>query len=196
MQTMRAELPCCVENVCIETDPESSHLYAVGSRSHVMLIDGREDGKRMHVDSIKSLDKDCGKVLSIWKKNKQTLWVCYVPAGLYVEIGEGSYSPWLPLSLMLQLYFPPGVRSLQFNSHLLSIGTGAGHLYFYDIRARKYLNHDADCRCTSSQGKSQACSLTASPGWLVSGIFGACSYLATFIVKKKKKNTCAAIQLG
>lgn len=52
-----------------------------------------------------------------------------------------------------------GVRSLQFNEHLLSIGTGAGHLYFYDIRAAKFL---------SKPGSSELCSLHSSKGWLVS----------------------------
>lgn len=52
-----------------------------------------------------------------------------------------------------------GVRSLQFNEQLLSIGTGQGHLYFYDLRSRGFL---------MEKTRSQPCVLTASQGWLVS----------------------------
>ena len=51
-----------------------------------------------------------------------------------------------------------GVRSLAFNQQLLSIGTGAGHLYFYDMRAKDFI-------WSSSSSKPYA--LTASQGWLV-----------------------------
>ena len=51
-----------------------------------------------------------------------------------------------------------GVRSLQFNDHLLSIGTGAGHVYFYDVRAAKFITG-----CDSSK----PISLHSSHGWLV-----------------------------
>lgn len=54
-----------------------------------------------------------------------------------------------------------GVRSLEFNQQLLSIGTGAGHLYFYDMRKNDFLHDSSD---------SKPCALTASQGWLVSGI--------------------------
>lgn len=53
-----------------------------------------------------------------------------------------------------------GVRSLQFNQQILSIGTGAGHLYFYDMRCNEYLFDDSS--------SSKPCVLTASRGWLVS----------------------------
>ena len=52
-----------------------------------------------------------------------------------------------------------GVRSLQFNQQILSIGTGAGHLYFYDMRCNEYLYDNTF---------SKPCALTASQGWLVS----------------------------
>lgn len=52
-----------------------------------------------------------------------------------------------------------GVRSLEFNQQLLSIGTGAGHLYFFDMRTNEFL--------FDSSG-SKSCVLTASQGWLVS----------------------------
>lgn len=53
-----------------------------------------------------------------------------------------------------------GVRSLQFNQQILSIGTGAGHLYFYDMRSNAYVYDNSM--------KSKPCFLTASQGWLVS----------------------------
>ena len=73
------------------------------------------------------------------------------------------------LSLLLPTIFSlsAGVRSLQFNRHLLSTGTGGGHLYFYDLRAQKYLDHDFNCLYGRSFTKKDAHSLTASPGWLV-----------------------------
>lgn len=52
-----------------------------------------------------------------------------------------------------------GVRSLEFNQQLLSIGTGAGHLYFYDMRTNEFL---------LDSNSSKPCVLTASQGWLVS----------------------------
>jgi hypothetical protein len=51
-----------------------------------------------------------------------------------------------------------GVRSLEFNQQLLSIGTGAGHLYFYDMRTNGFLMDNT----------LKPCFLTASQGWLVS----------------------------
>lgn len=51
-----------------------------------------------------------------------------------------------------------GVRSLAFNQQLLSIGTGAGHLYFYDLRINHFI----------LDSTSKPCVLTASQGWLVS----------------------------
>lgn len=59
-----------------------------------------------------------------------------------------------------------GVRSLQFHKHLLSIGTGAGRLFFYDIRARKFLDKEAGCECHRPHARMGHCSLKASPGWL------------------------------
>ena len=51
-----------------------------------------------------------------------------------------------------------GVRSLNFNHELLSIGTGAGNLFFYDLRAGSFL---------SSPSSQQHHKLHTSPGWLV-----------------------------
>ena len=51
-----------------------------------------------------------------------------------------------------------GVRSLQFNEQLLSVGTGQGHLYFYDMRSKAFLLDSTN---------AHPCVLTASQGWLV-----------------------------
>ena len=48
----------CAENVCVELDNENTHLYAIGSRSHISFVDDRLSDK---VTSVRSLDKDCGK---------------------------------------------------------------------------------------------------------------------------------------
>ena len=54
-------MPYCVENVCMEADDTwNAHLYAVGSRSHVTLIDGRLPYRP--ASSFKSLDRDCGSL--------------------------------------------------------------------------------------------------------------------------------------
>ena len=54
-------MPYCVENVCMEADDTwNAHLYAVGSRSHVTLIDGRQPYRA--AGSLKSLDRDCGQL--------------------------------------------------------------------------------------------------------------------------------------
>jgi len=50
-----------------------------------------------------------------------------------------------------------GVRSLNFVDTLLTIGTGAGAIYFFDRRANKYL--EMNC--------SHPCSLNVGAGWLV-----------------------------
>lgn len=113
-QVGRTEMPYCVENVCMEADNMwNIHLYAVGSRSHVTLIDGRQPCRA--ASSFQSLDRDCG------------------------------------------------VRSLQFNSNVLSMGTGAGHLYFYDLRAGRYLDTEA---CSHGASSSRVCALKTSQGWL------------------------------
>jgi len=49
------------------------------------------------------------------------------------------------------------VRSLNFVDTLLTIGTGAGAIYFFDRRVNKYL--EMNC--------SHPCSLNIGPGWLV-----------------------------
>ena len=51
-------MPFCAENVCMEFDEESGHMYGVGSRSHVTFLDDRVPAST--VGSLKSLDPDCG----------------------------------------------------------------------------------------------------------------------------------------
>ena len=58
-QTVEVEMPFCAENVCIEFDEESGHMYGVGSRSHVTFLDDRVPAST--VGSLKSLDPDCGE---------------------------------------------------------------------------------------------------------------------------------------
>jgi WD repeat-containing protein 40A len=116
IQTVEVEMPFCAENVCIEFDEESGHMYGVGSRSHVTFLDDRVPAAT--VGSLKSLDPDCG------------------------------------------------IRSLKFHHNLLSIGTGAGHVYFYDMRTRHYLSGGGGTSCSSGQQKPAALSLTATGGWL------------------------------
>ncbi len=104
-------MPFCAENVCLEVDNNDTGLYAVGSRSHVTMIDSRTASSQVSTITIRSPDKDCG------------------------------------------------VRSIDFNSGLLSMGTGAGNLYFYDLRARSFLVED--------EIVYKKCVLHSTPGWLV-----------------------------
>ena len=53
-------MPFCAENVCLEFDEESGHMYGVGSRSHVTFLDDRVPDAT--VGSLKSLDTDCGEI--------------------------------------------------------------------------------------------------------------------------------------
>ena len=52
---------------------------------------------------------------------------------------------------------PTGVRSLSFRKDILTIGTGVGHMLFYDLRAEKYM----ECGC------SHPFTLDVGRGWLV-----------------------------
>jgi len=54
-------------------------------------------------------------------------------------------------------YWCAGVRSVNFVDTLLTIGTGAGAIYFFDRRVNKYL--EMNC--------GHPCSLNVGPGWLV-----------------------------
>ena len=52
-------MPYCSENVCLELHPDYN-LYAIGSRSHVSLIDGRLTNE--FINYIRSRDPDSGKI--------------------------------------------------------------------------------------------------------------------------------------
>lgn len=93
------------ENVCM-TLHEDRNLYAVGSQSHVTMLDPRSNGKQR---AIISKLRGCG------------------------------------------------IRSLKFNEDVLSIGTGSGIMYFFDIRASSYL--ELTCR--------HPCNLVMGSGWLL-----------------------------
>ncbi|KAK2165867.1 hypothetical protein NP493_1346g00011 [Ridgeia piscesae] len=93
------------ENVCMAVCPDKG-LYAVGSQSHVTLLDSRAP---KHVGCIVSKQRGCG------------------------------------------------IRSINFNHDMLTIGTGAATIYFYDMIAGKYL--ELNC--------GHPCSLTAGKGWLL-----------------------------
>lgn len=54
-----------------------------------------------------------------------------------------------------------GVRSLQFKDDMVSIGTGGGNIYFYDLRAARYLSTDG----TTTYRENLHC-LKTSNGWV------------------------------
>lgn len=53
------DLPYQQENICLSLEPANS-LYAVGSLSHVTLLDGRCPSKLLY--TVESIDKDAGKM--------------------------------------------------------------------------------------------------------------------------------------
>lgn len=91
-QKVSRKLPHSRENVCIAYDPQR-RVYAVGSQSHVSIIDSRSLRHTMSVES------------------KQ----------------KGS-----------------GVRSVGFNSNIVTIGTGGGSILFYDLMAGRYLDRNLE----------------------------------------------------
>ena len=66
-----------------------------------------------------------------------------------------------PINVIIIEFAYPGIRSVNFNNDILSIGTGNGAIYFYDLRGQKFL--DLDC--------GHAMSLNAGKGWLVCSFF-------------------------
>jgi WD repeat-containing protein 40A len=56
-----------------------------------------------------------------------------------------------------------GVRSLQFKNELISIGTGGGKVFFYDLRASNYLPSNG----SQAHSTQEICSLRTTPGWVV-----------------------------
>ena len=57
-----------------------------------------------------------------------------------------------------------GVRSLQFKNEIISIGSGGGNVFFYDLRAANYLPSNK----TYSTSSQELCSLNTTCGWVVS----------------------------
>jgi WD repeat-containing protein 40A len=56
-----------------------------------------------------------------------------------------------------------GVRSLQFKNELISIGTGGGKVFFYDLRASNYLPSNG----SQAHSTQEICSLRTTPGWVM-----------------------------
>ena len=118
------------------TSKPDSHLYAVGSQSHVTLVDPRSS-------------KTSPSIVSRHR-------------------GSGLSQPYPPL---LQLHCPLasswhvrdcyyethriclGIRSLAFNSEVLSFGTGSGYIFFFDLRAMKYLEMNCSHALVLKGGK-------------------------------------------
>lgn len=92
------------ENVCMCVSKPKT-LYAVGSQSHVNLVDPR---------------------------SKNTL------------------------TTIISKYRGGGIRSVSFREDIITIGTGTGHVLFFDLKGGKYLE----------SGCGHACSLILSKGWL------------------------------
>lgn len=93
------------ENVCMCVS-KSKILYAIGSQSHVNLVDPR---------------------------SKHTL------------------------TTIISKFRGGGIRSVSFREDIITIGTGTGHILFFDLKAGKYLE----------SGCGHSCSLVLGKGWLL-----------------------------
>ena len=99
----------------MQVNPELG-LVAIGSQSHISLLDARAGTNPVAVSSINSMDES------------------------------------------------RGVRSLEFNRHVLAIGGGYGRISFFDVRAGKYLDLNLH---TPDQQRPRSF-YDVGPGWLVS----------------------------
>ena len=87
------------------------------------------------------------------------------------------------------------MRSLQFNDHLISIGTGQGNLYFYDLKADRYLSKlehslsQINMAGPSTNYEPPAWVLKTTLGWLVSAVTKECNLVCTRGVLQKKDET-------
>lgn len=93
------------ENVCMAVSIDKT-MYAVGSQSHINLVDPRSPNT---------------------------------------------------LTTVISKYRGGGVRSLTFKEDILTIGTGVGHVLFFDVKGGKYI--ETECE--------QVCSLKVGKGWLL-----------------------------
>lgn len=93
------------ENVCMCVSKPKT-LYAIGSQSHVNLVDPR---------------------------SKHTL------------------------TTIISKYRGGGIRSVSFREDIITIGTGTGHILFFDLKGGKYLE----------SGCGHSCSLVLGKGWLL-----------------------------
>ncbi|XP_052100678.1 DDB1- and CUL4-associated factor 12-like [Mytilus californianus] len=93
------------ENVCMAVSIDKT-MYAVGSQSHINLVDPRSPNT---------------------------------------------------LTTVISKYRGGGVRSLSFKGDILTIGTGVGHVLFFDVKGGKYI--ETEC--------GDVCSLKVAKGWLL-----------------------------
>ncbi|KAJ8304828.1 hypothetical protein KUTeg_018411 [Tegillarca granosa] len=144
-------------------------LYAVGSQSHINVVDPRSpntlttviSGYRGGVGS-----QSHNNVVDPGSPNTLTTVISrYRGGGLYTvlyAVGSQSHinvvDPRSPNTLSSHIiYRGRGIRSLSFKEDVLTIGTGVGHVLFFDIKAGKYF----DCNC------GHACTLNVGHGWLL-----------------------------
>ncbi|XP_061872839.1 DDB1- and CUL4-associated factor 12-like isoform X3 [Colius striatus] len=62
-----------------------------------------------------------------------------------------------------------GIRSVSFYEHIITVGTGQGSLFFYDIRAQRFLDEKPPRACYGQKqklGGSEILKLTTGKGWL------------------------------
>ncbi|XP_041376304.1 DDB1- and CUL4-associated factor 12-like [Gigantopelta aegis] len=94
--------------------------------------------------------------------NKENVCMCVSKKKTLYAIGSQSAVTLIDprsrniASTIMSKHRERGIRSVNFNEEIITIGTGVGVILFYDLRAGKYL--EMNC--------GHACSLTVSQGWL------------------------------
>ena len=130
----------CAENVsAVRSTVQTTCMLLVQDHT-CLFVDGRIANKT--VGSIKSKDKECGEYTN----------ACFLPL----------------LTHPINYFLLSGVRSLQFNSDILTVGTGGGNVFFYDLRNGKYLSAINSSSSNACNDREHLCCLKTSPGWMVS----------------------------
>jgi WD repeat-containing protein 40A len=125
------------ETVCLALD-EPHNMYAVGSQSHISLLDPRCASLSTPIPT-----SAFSAPSNISGGN---------PAGV-VHMVESKDNGW-------------GVRSISLDHSMMTVGGGYGRISFYDLRAQKYLSWDDPSTRGSVEDRGKT-SLEAGDGWLL-----------------------------
>lgn len=145
--------------VCTQSCRKAEKVRALAYNSNTLDIGALSLNGYLHLwDVITFQQKSCRKL----SHERENVCMCFCPKRNLFAVGSQSFVTLIdPKTLKNSMQIMSkqrrcGIRSVSFNDNTLTIGTGAGAVLFYDIRARKYL----ECNC------GHACMLNAGKGWL------------------------------